>query len=224
LFPSIIIAIKRTYPKSSITIKLRNTNVIINIKFGDIFNEDGNIAIAVNEYFDSEIGKLVSPGSMHGCFIKGILGNKQELFDNAVYKSLKGILSIHHTRDFGKQEVYPIGTTAVLEFGEKKYLLFALAKTNEQYEAYTTPSLLLEALNGMLVKARAECNGYPLNIPLVGTGLSRSGIQPKFIIELLLIAILRVSKDAEITKEINIVIAEELFDEIDLNEIAKRWN
>jgi hypothetical protein len=224
LFPSIIIAFIRTFPKNSIVIKLRNTNAIINIKFGDIFNENGNIAIAVNEYFDSEIGSPVSPESIHGYFIKNVLGNKQELFDNAVYKSLKGIPSIHHMRNFGKKEIYPIGTTAVLEFGEKKYLLFALAKTNEQYEAYTTPSLLLEALNGMLVKARSECNGYPLNVPLVGTGLSRSGIPPKYIIELLLISILRVSKDAEITKEINIVITEKLFDEIDLNEIAKRWN
>jgi hypothetical protein len=224
LFPSIIIAFIRTFPKKSIIIKLRNTNAIINIKFGDIFNENGNIAIAVNEYFDSEIGNLVSLGSMHGYFIKNILGNKQELFDNAVCKSLKGIPSMHNMRNFGKQEVYQIGTTAVLEFGEKKYLLFVLARTNEQYEAYTTPSLLLEALNRMLVKARSECNGYPLNIPLVGTGLSRSGIPPKYIIELLLISILRVSKEAEITKKINIVIAEELFDEIDLNEIAKRWN
>jgi hypothetical protein len=40
----------------------------------------------------------------------------------------------------------------------------------------------------------------------------------------LLISILRASKEGEITKEINIVIVEELFDEIDLNEIAKRWN
>jgi hypothetical protein len=224
LFPSIIIAFIRIFPKNSIIIKLRNTNAIINVKFGDIFNENGNIAIAVNEYFDSEIGDLVSPESVHGYFIKGILGNKQELFDSAVDKSLKGISSIHHMRNFGKQEIYPIGTTAVLEFGEKRYLLFALAKTNEQYEAYTTPSLLLEALNGMLIKARSECNGYPLNIPLVGTGLSRSGIPPKYIIELLLISILRVSKEAEITKEINIVIAKKLFDEIDLNEIVKRWN
>jgi hypothetical protein len=84
--------------------------------------------------------------------------------------------------------------------------------------------LLLEALGGMLVKARSECNGYPLNIPLVGTGLSRSGIPPKYIIELLLISILQASKGGEITKEINIVITEKLFDEIDLNEIVKRWN
>jgi hypothetical protein len=178
----------------------------------------------VNEYFDSAIGRPVSPESMHGYFIKNILGNKKEIFDDAVNKSLKGISSIHRARNIGKQEIYPIGTTAVLEFGEKKYLLFALAKTNGQYEAYTTPSLLLEALNGMFIKARSECNGYPLNIPLVGTGLSRSGIPPKYVIELLLISILRASKESEITKEINIVITEELFDEIDLNEIVKRWN
>lgn len=224
LFPSIIIAFIRTFPKNSVKINLKNTNAIINIKFADIFNENGNIAIAVNEYFDSEIGRLVSPESLHGCFIKNILGNKQELFDDAVSKSLKGIHSTHYKRDSGKQEIYPIGTTAILEFGEKKYLLFALAKTNEQYEAYTSPSMLLEALDGMLVKARAECNGYPLNIPLVGTGLSRSGIPPKYIIDLLLISILKASKKAEITKEINIVITKKLFDEVNLNEIVKKWN
>jgi hypothetical protein len=63
--------------------------------------------------------------------------------------------------------------------------------------------LLLEALNGMLVKARSECNGSPVNISLAGTWLSRSGIPSKYVIELLLISILRVSKEAEITKEIN---------------------
>jgi hypothetical protein len=224
LFFSVVIAFIRTFPKNSVIIKLKNTNATINIKFGDIFNESGNIAISVNEYFDSEIGKPVSLGSLHGQLINNILGGKHEIFDKAVNETLKEIHPTHYERNIGKMEIYPIGTTAVLEFGSKKYFLFALSKTNDKYEAYTTPNLLLEAIIGMLVKARSECNGYTLNIPLIGTGLSRSGIPPKYIIELILIAILKVSKEAEITKEINIIIHTELFDEIDLNEIAKKWN
>jgi hypothetical protein len=223
LLLSIIIAFKRIFPKNIVTFPLKNTNTIINIKFGNIFNENGNIAISVNEYFDSEIGKPVSDRSLHGYLIKNILGGKQEIFDNAVDKSLQNMLSVYNKRDLGKQKIYPIGTTAVLEFGEKKYLLFALAKTNEKYEAHTSPGLLLDALDGMLEKARSECNGYPLNIPLIGTGLSRSGIPAKYIIDLLLISILKASKIAEITKQINIVIGEYLFDEIDLNEIIRKW-
>jgi hypothetical protein len=42
---------------------------------------------------------------MHGCFIKSILGNKQELFDSAIDKTLKGISSIHYMRNIGKQKI-----------------------------------------------------------------------------------------------------------------------
>lgn len=224
IIPSVIIAFVRTFPKKKVTIRLKNTNSTIHVKFGDLFGETDNIAIAVNEYFDSVIGKLVSPTSIHGKFIKDVLGGKSEIFDQAVLTSLNGFSTIHNQREDGKHEIYPIGTTAVLEFGGKKYLLFVLSKTNEKYEAHTTPGLIFESLNGLLTKARSECNGGPLNIPLIGTGLSRSGIPPKYVIDLILIALLKANKEAEVTKEINIIIAEELFEEIDLNEIARKWN
>ena len=60
LLPSFIIALIRIYPQKSISIELKNTNSFVNIKFGDLFEQDGLKAISVNEYFDSEIGKPVS--------------------------------------------------------------------------------------------------------------------------------------------------------------------
>lgn len=222
--PSLIIAIIKTYPRKSICIEPKNTNTIINLRFGDLFNQSGAIAIAVNEYFDSEIGKPVSEKSVHGFFIKNILGGKREIFDDAITKSLLKVPFIENTRELGKSKKYPIGTTACLEFGEKKFLMFAMSKTNENYEAYTNPSLLLEGLEGLLNKARSECNGHDLNLPLIGTGLSKSGIPPKYIIELILISILKSTKQNEITKNINIIIEESRFDQIDLNEIKRRWN
>ena len=223
LFISIIIAVVKIYPKTSVSIPLKNTNTIISLKFGDLFNENGVIAIPVNEYFDSSLGKLVSENSLHGYLIKNILGGERSIFDNAVNKSLAGVSFIETSREQGKCKKYHIGTTACLEFGNKKYLLFALSKTNDKYEAYTTPSLLLESLFGLLNTARTECNGQSLNIPLIGTGLSRSGIPPKQLVDLILISILQATKQGEVTKTINIVLHDSFFDELDPVAIKQNW-
>ncbi len=168
-------------------------------------------------------GKPVSEKSLHGFFITTILGGKKEIFDNAANNHLTKKELIENKRELGKSKKYPIGTVVPLDFADKKYLLFALSKTNDKYEAYTTPSLLLDSLSGLLDAARAECNGKVLNIPLVGTGLSRSGIPPKQIIELILISILQATKQGEITKIINIVLHDSFFDEIDLARIKENW-
>ena len=220
---SIIISFVRIYPKLEVSIPLKNTNTTVKIKFGDLFRQNGVIAIPVNEYFDSEIGKPVSERSLHGFFITKILGGKHEIFDGAVNKHLIDIEFIENKRQLGKSKKYPIGTVVPLEFSDKKYLLFALSKTNDKFEAYTTPSLLLESLAGLFNVARAECNGKELNIPLIGTGLSRSGIPPKQIVELILISILQATKQGEVTKTINIVLHDSFFDELDLTKIQENW-
>ena len=220
---SLIIALIRICPKNSVNFKLKNTNTTMSLKFGNIFDENGVIAISVNEYFDSEIGKPVSEKSLHGYFIKNVLGEKKEIFDKSIDTSLKNVVSEKIKREIGKPKKYPIGTTAVCEFGERKYLLFALSKTNKKYEAYTNPSLLMQALDGLLVKARSECNGTKLSLPLIGTGLSRSGIPVNNIIEMIFVAILVASKQADVTKEICIVIDNSNFENIDLKQIMDRW-
>ena len=223
LLAAIIFAIWKVYPKDSISIELQNTNMKVKIFFGDLTKQNGVIGIGVNEFFDSSIGKPVSPDSLHGYFIRKILGDKHKLFDSAVESELKALPHETIERVEGKQSKYPIGTTAKIDFGDNSYLLFALSYTNERFEAYSTPSSLLEALSGLFTKARSECNGNTLVLPLIGTGLSRSGIPSKHIIELMLIAILKASKEGEICHEVKIVLKPELIREIDLNEIKRRW-
>lgn len=223
LIIAIIIALIRVYPKGKVAFKLKNTNTQICVYFGDIFSEKENIAISVNEYFDSCLGKLVSEKSLHGMLIKNVLGGKNELFDNAIDESLFGVAFESITRPEGKTKSYPIGTTAVLEFGSKKYLLFALSKTDENYMAYTSPSFMLESLSGLWKKARSICNGYSISIPLIGSGLAKSGLPPMRIIELILISLLFETKKQEITSNINIVLHESVYEEVDLRQIFNYW-
>ncbi|MFB6305822.1 MAG: macro domain-containing protein, partial [Flavobacteriales bacterium] len=105
-----------------------------------------------------------------------------------------------------------------------KFLLFALSKTNEELEAQSDASSLIQALKGMLKKARSDCNGYELNIPLVGLGLSRTGLPPKLIIELIFTAIMEESKEKEIASKINLVVSCTYFEDVDLNNISRMWS
>ena len=104
------------------------------------------LAISVNEYFDSEIGKPVSVKSLHGMFINKTLGGKSQIFDDMIRDSLRGSTPKPFRVSEGKHNKYKIGTTAVGDFGKKKYFLFALTKTNANYVAYTTPDLILTGL------------------------------------------------------------------------------
>ena len=220
---AVIIALIRIYPKDKVTFKLKNTNTNISIYFGDIFAEKDNIAVSVNEYFDSTLGRPVSDRSVHGMLIKNVLGGKQEIFDKAVEESLSKVQFENVDRQEGKSKKYAIGTTAVLEFGSNKYCLFALTKTDDNYTAYTSPSLILESLSGLWNKARDVCNGYPISIPLIGSGLAKSGLPPMRIIELILTSLLFETKKHEITSNVNIVLHSSVYEDVDLKQISYYW-
>jgi len=220
---SLIITIIRIYPKDKIHFIIKNTNTKINIYFGDIFKESHCIAISVNEYFDSTLGKLVSDKSLHGMLIKNVLGGKKELFDSAVINTLKKEPFEIIQRTEGNINKYNIGSTATLEFGNNKYFLFALTNTDENFVASTTPSLILESLSGLWNKVRNECNGYSTSIPLIGKGLAKAGLPPMRIIELILISILYETKKNQITDQINIILHESVYNEVDLKSILNYW-
>jgi hypothetical protein len=219
----VILAIVRIYPKQKVSFKLKGTNTKVIIEFGDIWKERHNVVVAANEYFDSAIGKCVSPKSLHGQFISNILGGKQSVFDDEINKSLRDVDYQIEERVIGKSFRYEIGTVGLVTFSDVKYLILAMSKSNDKYEAYTTPSSFLTALAGLWGKARSECNGFSLSLPLIGSGLGRLGLPEMSIIELILISALSATRESEITSEIRLILHASNFEDIDLRQIESLW-
>lgn len=73
--------------------KIANSNTVIEVIFGDLFEQSGIRAIAVNEFFDSKIGKPVSDKSLHGIFLQKCFGGHPEPFDKQVDEQLKNVQS-----------------------------------------------------------------------------------------------------------------------------------
>ncbi len=220
---SIVIAVISVYPKKSVKFDLTNTNTKVVIEFGDLFKVEGYKVIPVNEYFDSVIGKPVSPKSLHGFFIEKILGGHTSILDHAVNQQLAGRALSTSQRSEGKKIKYELGTTITLRHNQSEYFLFALCNSDDDCKATCTPSLMLKALEGLWEKVRIEGNGFDINLPLVGNGLSGVGLPPSQLLQLTLMSLLKYTKERELSTTIRIVLLEDIFRKIDLDLIKNNW-
>jgi len=220
---SLIIAIISIWPKKSVKFNLINTNTKVEIQFGDLLNTEGHKAIGVNEYFDSTIGKPVSPNSLHGIYIKNILGGHSNILDDAVNNQLVGKEIETSNRPEGKNKKYPIGTTVVIPHNQSLYFLFALCHSDNDCKATSNPSIMLKAMDGFWDKVRTEGNGFDINLPLIGNGLSGIGLPPSQLLQLILISLLKFTKEKELSCTVRIILLQDTFESIDLELIKNNW-
>jgi hypothetical protein len=223
IIASFIIAIIVVYPKKKVKFSLTNTNTKVEIVFGDLFEANGHKVISASEFFDSKIGKPVSPKSLQGIFIEKILGGHTDVFDNAVNAQLAGQEIDTVQRVDGKTLKYELGTTITIPHNQSIYFLFALSNADYDCNASSTPSLMLKALEGLWTKVRIEGNGTDINLPLIGNGLSRIGLPPSQLLQLTLISLLKAAKERDLSSTIRIILTDDVFEEIDLEIIKNNW-
>jgi len=220
---SFIISLFIIYPKREVEFGFKNTNTKIKIKFGDIFKENGHKVIPVNDFFDSKIGKPVSSKTLHGIFIEKVLGGHSEIFDKAIEKQLADQKYNVIKRTDGKEKRYNLGNTVVIDYEKSKYFCFALSKSDNDCNANSTPTLMLEALDGLWKSIRIEGNGQDVNLPLIGDGLSRIGLPQSQLLQLILISLLNSVKEKDLSSTIKIILTEKVFEKIDLEIIKNNW-
>jgi hypothetical protein len=214
--------IRRPY---KIEIPIRHTNTRIEIKFGDLFAEDGFRVIPVNEFFDSEIGLPVSAKSLHGIFLSKCFGGHSQSFDQLIEEDLKDSPGENVTRTQGKTRKYPIGTTVTIPVNNERYLCFALTKTEiDTCKANADVPTLWHALSGLWQKARISLGGSKLVLPLIGSGLSGIGLPTRELLDLIVLSVISESKRRQITTCVRIILTPDRYDEVDLRELKGHWS
>jgi hypothetical protein len=205
-------------------IKISYCNTTIEVIFGDIFEQDGIKAISVGEYFETTLGKPVSDKSLHGIFIKKCFGGHSESLDAQLESQLRGIVGTQMEKVEGKAICYPIGTTALVKVNDESFILFALTHADpETLKASSDVELMWRALHRLWQRARNECGGHPLNLPLVGSGLSGLGLPTRDLVNLLILSAITETKSSEITQTIRILLHRDRFEEIDLRDVKQYW-
>ena len=215
------------YLKQSIEIRSNAFDTTVKIIFDDLFSREGWKVISVNDFFDSTVDENhVSKNSLHGIMlIKYWPGNISD-WDSQIMQELNDIQpeNVPNRAPHGKPNRYPIGTTAKVSTNNNNFLCVALTSTNiDTLQASACSGDLNMAIRGMLDKARTTCSGDVLNIPLIGSGLARTGIKPNIIVDLILLAVFEESKRQKITNFIRIVLPKNMKKQIDLTTIQKDW-
>ena len=218
-------AVIRVWQPSRVEIPIKHTNTTIEVIFGDLFAQDGYRAIAVSEFFDSELGLPVAEKSLHGFFVKKCFGGHPESFDTIVAAELQSVQPQRVEKNCGKKLKYPIGTTALVPVNNDRYLCFALCETNpDTCKVHADVPTLWRALQGLWEKARVVLGGSTLVVPLVGSGTSGVGLPPRELLDLIILSAIAETKQRHITNRIRVVLTEDHFDEVDLKETKRYWS
>ena len=224
LITSVCFGLRKVWKPSQVEITIANCNTVIQVLFGDLFTQDGIRSIAVNEFFDSKLGKPVSDRSVHGQFLQKCFGGYPESFDKQIEAQLKEVQFQEVPKVDGKTRCYPIGTTALINVNTDRYIAFAFAKTEpDTCKAYSDVTMMWVALHRLWGRVRIESGGHALNIPLVGSGLSGLGLPTRDLLNLIVLSAITETKAKEVTQRIRIVLRRDRFDDLDLRDVRQHW-
>lgn len=169
------------------------------VRYADLLKEGFDLrrkqeklyVIPVNSSFDTVVDEdislcrkpLISPNTLHGKWIKKMSENKKgpQYINDAICACLSKQKKIPREtlqdKEYGKKEVYDLGTVAVVKgVGKNNFLLLALTDLDENNKAHVSIENLAKAIKS-LIDFYDECGqGYELVVPLMGTNFSRTGL------------------------------------------------
>jgi len=217
--------IRRHVPKTKVSSILPSTNTRLSVSYGDFFSENGHKVIAVSEFFDGEIGEIVSPNSLHGQFIAKYCQSQSSEFYALVDSSLASVRSQRVERPKGRNEKFPIGTTAVGRVGSDRYFFVAMTNANPiTHKVAADVPQLWQALNGLWSVVRDYANEYPVVVPLIGGGASGVGLPNSVLLNLILTSVVNETKKRRIAGEIKVVLYPGTANQIDLRAVEMAWS
>lgn len=185
----IIVAIIIHNKKRFSIITFNNGNTLY-LQYGDLFsineitdsNERRNIVIPVNRCFDTIVdNRVISEKTLHGMMLNKLFSTgvySQSSVNQQIQEQLKNIsyetLS-DEEKPQGNKKRFPVGTVVDLPGVEKEhYLLWALSTFDSNLKAHTTAQEYVLAVQRLIEACNTESEGFPILLPLVGTGLSRT--------------------------------------------------
>lgn len=231
LITSSIIGIVRTI--SPLEISITYYNNIIKISFGDLFDYNGHKIIPVSRFFkEIDIVETSLQNLLIQTYIKsneGLRGLDSYNFELASKLADKPHKKVYRKALAKEEDYYALGTTIDIKLNENEYLLFSLTKTEQKGmipDDNCNVTILWRALEKLWEQAKEHSRGKPLNIPLLGSGVTGINLPPIKILELNLLAILNaiIENKTLTSNEIRIVLHPKYYEQIDLWKIKKNWS
>jgi len=210
------------------SINCQINNSIVEIKFGDLFVEEGLKVIAFNEYLDTIVdNKIISENSLNGKFIKKHLPIDAKELDELIKKDVKlndNFLEENTHRRHGKKKKYNLGSSLEVD----GFIITALTHFDENNKAYVKMNDYISFLIKFWDEIDRIYSGRTIVLPLLGAGLTRfrgyEDISDQEILELLIWSF-KVSRiKFTYPSRIKIILDTSKCDKIDLFSIKQKYS
>ena len=206
---SLFCAVVKRRPKRDFSRKLSSPDSVVEIKVGDIFDEEGHLVIGANDVFDTELGEIMKPSSVQGQFLIKFYNGEHEKLDAEIEEALK---PLNHLREKasgkvrGKTGRYPIGTTLALGTEEKRYFLTAYGYMNNDMTVKSCSDYVQRSLSKLWKEIRLKGHGRNVVIPIIASDLARTGLPRMSLAKLIIDAFVIASKEEFITNKLTLMI------------------
>lgn len=227
IIASALWAIIRSFPPISYSKESSSSNLIIEIKLGDIFSEPSNIAIGTSNYFDSEYPHIISEHCLKAQFIKRFYDSNPGFLDKEIEKSIdeqmiKGELD--ETKLFGKKICYPIGTVAVVPFNNHKAFLSVFSEMQSDRTTIISRKSIWESLCNLWDAVRRHKSLHSIAIPVWGAGFGLAPANRISLIQLILTSFIMANREWTVSRKLSILIYEKDYDPREMLKIKKLIN
>lgn len=194
-------------------------NITIRLVEGDLFEQNASALVGMTTTFDTEPG-IIENSSVQGNLLHKIYGGSQTRLDAALAPALAEAETVGTITKPGKQDVYPIGTVAVLPGqGTTHYYCVAYTSMDEHNRAKGTIRGILDSLDSVWDAADRNGNGEPICVPLLGQGQSRvPELTAEVAVRLIAFSFLLRARREPFSKELRIVVHPNEINKIDRTE------
>lgn len=207
-------------------VKLTINNSNLEIKYGNIFEQEGLKVIAFNEFFDTKItDRLISSQTLNGIYLKNVVSDINKLdidIESDQYLSKK-IIERNIDRIEGKTIRYELGSI----YKNEDYLLTAFSKFDLDNRAYLT----IKDYNNFLINFWDEIdkiyNAENISVPLFGSNITRFrgyNLSEQLLLELLIWSFKLSKFSHSNSSKISIVLHKNIIDKINLYKLKTLFN
>lgn len=194
-------------------------NTSVRLVEGDLFEQRASALVGMTTTFDTEPG-IIEKGSVQGGLLDTVYGGLQKRLDEDLASALTDIESVGTITKPGKEDVYPLGTVAVLNGeGTTRYYCVAYTCMDEHNRAQGTIRGILDSLDSLWDAVDRHGNAEPICVPLLGQGQSRiPELTAEVAVRLIAFSFLLRARRGRVSKELRIVVHPNEIVKIDLAE------
>lgn len=202
------------------------------VVYGDLFdpqivnNQKRYICFTVNRCYDTEVNdRLISSTTIHGMAFNNLY--KQNAYtpatlntaiQSSIHAATSPMIVNRADKPEGNLHRYEVGSYANLRIDENlNYIMLGMSWINSNLNAQTSKADFVLAIQKMIESFDNESQGYPVLMPIVGTGRSRADLKEREALEYIIEAF-RINQN-KITSDIYIVIHESAKNRVSITDL-----